>query len=183
MYLASLGVQLHWIYSERSWGWGFYTVVSRKLFCSTEADCFIWLTQQDIGAEHSQDVALSDSPPPRHQEEQPSAVPDGEDAGPLNTTEPGTKDQEEIGAEEGTLIQTEQQKTEEEEEEEGGESDEEESKGLKRKREEMHKEEEAGPSTEKKRVRNLWPMVHLQLGAKTTILNHSNMVRCRNFIS
>lgn len=72
-------------------------------------------------------------------------------------------------------------------EEEGGESDEEESKGLKRKREEMHREEEAGPSTEKKRVRNLWLMVHLQLRAKThcktTILSHSNMVRCRNLIA
>lgn len=157
--------------------------MTRKLFCSPEADRFIWLTQQDLGAEHSQDVALSASPPPTHQEEQPSVVPDGEDAGPINSTEPSTKDQEENHSEEGTSIQTEQQKTEEE----GGESDEEESKGLKRKREEMHREEEAGPSTEKKRVRNLWLMVDLQPRAKRhceiCILSRSVMVRCRNLIA
>lgn len=136
---------------------------------SPEADCFIWLTQQDLGAEHSQDVALNDTPPPSHQEEQPSAVPDGEDAGPINSTEPSTKDQEEIDAEEGTLIQTEQQKTEEE----GGESDEEGSKGLKRKREEMHREEEAGPSTEKKRVKKkLMADGSFATQSKNTLQNH-----------
>lgn len=108
--------------------------------------------QQESGDEPAQQTSVSDNQPSSCQEEQLTAVQEGDEAvsDPKISADQNAKEpEEETDAEKKDKIKAEQLETE------GGasrESDEDEGKGVKRKREEAHREDEARHSNGKKKL-------------------------------